>query len=344
MGLIKIYKKTAFTSRLIAFFVAIGFGSLLAWYYHVDVFLTIGVISAVAVFAEAVVFHPKFTLVSILTAVQVIVVSVTSMILFTSIEAFSNTANALYVSTGLQAVGLAAVLLTLLGNYLFSAGRLWVNTLASYVLYNATLLTLILSRIDMSYVISALIAFAVIIAYICVRHFVSLRKEAPFDVSEVKTQPADTAFTSNFVKQYPEFEEYKTENLSNRISVFYNDKNVFVVATVTPEKYFTIIKNDAWLDQEVVTGMLEYIVNEAVSLSRNLKINQKLFVPILHVTTNSQLPKSVTTIKIRSRRYPERIIGKLFIVNKDGLRKLIKTYEATDNKLPEKALKTLTVS
>lgn len=338
MVVVKTYKKTALSSRLIAVFVLAGFASVVAWNFKMEVLPVVGGIIGLAFIAEAIFFHPKLTLVSVLTFVQLLLIAVLSTIVLTTIEQFTNSDVGTYIAVGGQAIGIFTIIVAILGSYLYAQGRLWVNVLISYLLYNAASLVLIVTYPMLSYAIISAIALVVVILYLAFRHFVFFRKETIFDLSSIATTKSDTAMQANLLKLNKDFMFVKHEG-NERLLTFHDNKNIFVLLPISPEKYFTIIKNDAWVDQKVVTGIFELMIKESRLLSRKLKINQKYIVPIIYVSKSS-LDKDVTTLKVRAKRYPERLMGRVFIVNSNGLPKVLNKYEASDL-LPLKVLNKL---
>lgn len=335
----KAYKKTMLSSRIIAVLVLASFSAIVAWNYKVEVLPIVSGIIGLAFIAEAFFFHRKLMVVAILTFVHLLLIAILSTIVLTTIEEFTDSGVGTYIAAGGIAVGIFATIVSLIGSYLYAQGRLWVNVLVSYILYNLTSIFLVLAFPMLSYAITSLIALGVVIIYIALRHFVSLHKEAIFDLNTIPTQKIDTTMKSNISKIDNKF--LFIENKENdRILTFHDEKNIFMLLPISPEKYFTIIQNDAFVDQKVVTGVFELMIKESRLFSKKNKINQKYIVPIIYVSKSS-LDKDTTTLKIRSRKYPEKLMGRIFIVNKTGLPTLFNKYEQTDV-MPKKVLNKLT--
>jgi hypothetical protein len=335
----KTYKKTMLSSRIIAVLVLASFSAVVAWNYKVEVLPVVSGIIGLAFIAEAFFFHRKLTLVAILTFVHLLLIAVLSTIVLTTIEEFTDSGVGTYIAAGGIVVGIFATFVSILGSYLYGQGRLWVNVLVSYILYNLASIILVLALPMLSYAITSLIALGIVIVYIALRHFVSLHKETIFDLNTIPSQKNDTVMKSNISNMNSKF-LFVENDKSERILTFHDEKNIFILLPISPEKYFTIIKNDAFVDQKVVTGIFELMIKESRLLSKKLKINQKYIVPIIYVSKSS-LDKDITTLKIRSKKYPEKLMGRVFIVNKAGLPKLFNKYEES-NILPKKILHKLT--
>jgi hypothetical protein len=333
VNLVKKYKRTAFTSRIIGFIVATGFLGLLAWYYNYDIAVFAGIALGIAFVSECIFFHPTKTLVSVITLIQLVVISVLSYIILTTLSATMG----LYFSTVMQAFGIVAILIALIGNYVFSQGRYWKNVLFSYVIYDAVIFGFLISGLDISYIYFTIVGCAAIVAYIAIRKFVLVRREVPFDISSIPKQKTDTVLKKNLLSNDLALKETSLSEGSDRMFSLTNDKAIFSILPVSPNKYFDIIKNEAWLDQNIITGVFEEIINSSIESSKQVKINQKYLVPILYVTGKSKISKDILSLKIRAKRSPDKLLGKVYIVNDKGFAKLVKQYE-TDVRIPEKEL------
>jgi len=335
------YKQSKFTSRLIAAFLFAGLAAVISWRFEYNLLQVLGGTLAITILAEVFFFHIRFFLVSVLSLIQSAIVLTTALVVYNVLINYNaNSGMGLAMATGMVIVGFSGILLTLVGNYIFSVGRLWINVLLSFLVYNAISFPLLATGVNLSYVIQSLIALAGVVLYILVRHYFPRDKTSEFDLTAIKTQRGSSAIKARIQKEHPNL---KIQDINTRVLLASNDKVAFVILPLTPEKYFSILENDAWFDSEPITGVFEYMISESQDASHNFKINKKYFIPVIYVTAKSTLKSKLTTIKVRSRRTPDRIMGNVFVVTSSGFDSLIKGYEK-QKPMPAKLLKKLTPS
>lgn len=337
--LVSSFKKTALTSRLIALLLAIAFMSVISIQYNLNAVSVISALVAIAFVGEAIFFHSKLTFVSALTFFQVLIIS---LIATTILDLYSINPEFMergyYEFLGIQIISFAAIIITLLGNYLFSQGKLLPNVFVSYIIYDTVLVWSIINIKNIPYIYMAIISLIVVFLYISLRHFVYFRKESPFLLSSIPTQKEDTALKSNLVKNYPNF-VWVNHDRDSRVLVFHDNHTIYTFLPITPEDTLTISKNELLADGEIITGLFDYLLEQSKAISKDLKINSKYFTPVLY-SGKAQLKSDIVSVTIRKKRYPEQVLGKVSIVNKTGLDKLFKRYSKANN-LPAKAIATI---
>jgi hypothetical protein len=299
--------------------------TVIAWRFNYEILPTAAGVVIFAVLAEIFFFHTRLMLVTLISLAQVCVVVISSFIIYTVMSKYTTIYGmSLVMGLGMALIGFLAIILAIIGNYFFAQGRLWVNTLVSFLVYNAISVPLIASGIELSYIIQSLIALGGMIIYIVARHYLPLSNITSFNIESIKTQKSSSAVKAKIQKEHPNL---KIQEINKRIFLASNDKVAFVILPITPTKYFTIMKNDVFLDGETITGVLEHVLSESKSISYSTKVNKKFFIPVIYVTTKSTLKSKLTTIKVRSRVTPERVMGNVFITTPSGFESLLTGYE-----------------
>ena len=238
-------------------------------------------------------------------------------------------------------VGLLAMLISIFGSFYFAKGKLLTNIVTSYIIYDVVLLGLLSILNPLQFLLWSLISLAAVVIWIALRKFVLYKRVPKFDLGTITKRNLDPHVKGQILRENDSIKQIELDGLNDKILAFHNNKVIFLILPLRPEKYFTIIKNDAWLDQEVITGAFEALLNEAKEQSIRLKLNQKNFVPIVYTSDNNELGKRLATLKIRSRVKPEQVLGNLYIATKKGLDRLLTEYSDTDSRIPEKILETL---
>jgi hypothetical protein len=337
MKLLKSYKESKLQTRIIVFLVTVGFVSFLSWFYKYDVLATAGIITGVAVIAELTVFHAKYLWAGILTILQFLFVSSFGYIIYTTLTI----SNSSFMAISVVVVGLVAMIASIFGSFYFAKGKLLTNIITSYIIYDIMLLGLLSILNPLQFLLWSLIALGSVVVWLILRRFVLYKRVPKFDLDSITKRNIDPHIKGQILRENESIKQIELAGLHNKILAFQNKKVIFLVLPLRPEKYFTIIKNDAWLDQEVITGAFEVLLNEAKEQSNRLKLNQKNFIPIIYTSDNNELGKRLATLKIRSRVKPEQVLGNLYIATKKGLDRLLKEYEDADTRIPEKVLETL---
>lgn len=311
---------------MLATLVIVGFLAVLTWYYGYSVPLAVGIILGTAVLAEFVFFHPHLTKNAVATAIQLIVVSSFSLIIYSNI---ANSYDA-FLAISVQLVSMITIITTLIGNYYFSRGKFLWNNIFAFVIYDGIILAgSMLGSIN--YILTALIALGGTVAYIAIRRFVLYRRIDKFKLESLPSTVIDKKIKDSLLETKTDLIDINIEGFNNRLVTLHNDKAIFVLLPLNPKRYFTIIKNDAWLDREVVTGAFEAILEETRIASKQLKIHQKAFVPIVYTSDKNQLGKTLVSLNIKSKVKPDKSIGKVYIATNKGLNKLIDEYSSRDN-------------
>lgn len=337
MKLLKSYKQSKLQTRIIVFLVTVGFISFLSWFYKYDVLATAGIITGIAIVAELTVFHAKYLWAGIFTILQFLFVSSFGYIIYTTLTI----SNSSFMAISVVVVGLVGMLLAIFGSFYFAKGKLLNNVVTSYIIYDVVLLTLLSILNPLQFLLWSLIALGSVAAWLILRKFVLYKRVPKFDLGSIAKRNIDPHIRGQILRENDSIKQIELAGLHDKILAFHNKKVIFLVLPLRPEKYFTIIKNDAWLDQEVITGAFEALLNEAKEQSNRLKLNQKNFVPVIYTSDNNELGKRLATLKIRSRVKPEQVLGNLYIATKKGLDRLLKEYNDTDTRIPEKVLETL---
>ena len=321
----KYYKQSKISSRAIALLLTVALATVIAWRFNYEIVSTISGVIVFAVLAEVFFFHIRFMIVTALSLVQAGIIAGTSLVVYTVMSQYTTIYGmSLIMGVGMALIGAVAILLALVGNYFFSKGRLWINILVSFLIYDAIAIPLLVSGIGLSYIYQSLMALGGMLIYIVARHYLPRTNIALFDIASIKTQKGSSAAKARLQKENPNL---KIQEINNRVFLASNDKVIFVVLPITPSKYFSIINNDAFLDSETVTGLFEHVLSESKDISYDLKINKKFFIPVLYITTKSTLKSKLSTIRVRNRITPERIMGNIFIATPDGFNSLLKGYE-----------------
>lgn len=337
MKLLKTYKQSKLQTRIIVFLVTVGFISFLSYTYKYDVLATAGIITGIAVIGELTVFHAKYLWAGLFSILQFLFVSSFGYIIYTTLTI----SNSSFMAISVVVVGLLAMLISIFGSFYFAKGKLLTNIVTSYIIYDVVLLGLLSILNPLQFLLWSLISLAAVVIWIALRKFVLYKRVPKFDLGTITKRNLDPHVKGQILRENDSIKQIELDGLNDKILAFHNNKVIFLILPLRPEKYFTIIKNDAWLDQEVITGAFEALLNEAKEQSIRLKLNQKNFVPIVYTSDNNELGKRLATLKIRSRVKPEQVLGNLYIATKKGLDRLLTEYSDTDSRIPEKILETL---
>jgi len=320
----KYYKQSKLSSRLLITALILALGEAISWRFGGNPFVTGLAIVALSFIGESFFFHKRLLAVALMTLGQLAFTSTIAYVIYTVLlPRLSNGATAYLQTIGVESVSLAVIILTLVGNYFLAQGRFWINTLVTYLIYDSLLIIFITIGFNFSFVFGAIIAFGSALAYIVLRHFLPRRKVKPFDTSVLKNSKATKEIKEVFATTYPNM---TIKNRDNNMLLVSDGKVIYAILPLNPKKYFSIIKNEAWLDSNAVTGVFEYLLDVSKEVSSHTQINKKNFVPVIYVANNSTLKNKLTTLKIRSRRMPDKVMGNVFIATPTGFAQLIKGY------------------
>jgi len=309
--MIKFYRNTKLTSRLIVFSALLVLTGVTAWKYGFNAPIALAFVASIGALIEVVLTRPR-----LVAAVAAVIIQVTYL------SVISITIGGVYGTLALltsEYLALLTILLLIVFGYKFARGYLWLNYAVSFVIYDLILTTILAT--GLSYIIAALGGFVGAAIFLVIRS-IQWRKKENFSL----TKPS-----AKSLKRVQSFlDSHNLVSTSSQlpfVSFLATDpaqpNKVYVIYSLDVKTSLTIEKNLVLMDGSDVTPLLDSLLSETGDLSKSKKITERVFTPVIFVNNNT-LVKNLTSIKVASRAKPDRSIGTIYLANANGFEKILK--------------------
>lgn len=325
--MLKIYRNSKLSTRIISFITFASFAGYIAHIYNYDWLLIGGSILGFGFILEAFIVHTKLILTSAISFLNILVSSLVAFAIY-EIMRYNPETEFLGLTNliVLQASGIIVTITVVILSYLYAQGKTWVNALTAFIIYNTVLFVSIINSgevLDFTFI--ALLSVIVAVLYVVLRIFIPLRHQESFDFNLIPKSPSTTVLIKNIKKRYP---EATVTPYSQHYYIVVNQDKVLLLSAISVTKSFTISKKDIEVDGVIITGMLEAVLLQAQKLSHDYKISQKYITPVLYVTDNKSTKQNLVGIRVRKKNQPDRTLGVVSIATENGLDKLFKTISS----------------
>jgi hypothetical protein len=179
------------------------------------------------------------------------------------------------------------------------------------------------SFINLPFLITANIALIGMVGMLILKMFIPKYKVSPFDIKSLPSNRSSSSIIGAIKKDLgEEFTELKF-NSTTGSRVFIYGRRIYSLTPLTPDRHLRIRKNDLIIDDKEITGLLEAVLSDLKTFSKQSKIKEKYLVPLIYVKKNNEL-NPITTIKVATRNHPDRPLGNVHIVSPSGFKSIIR--------------------
>jgi hypothetical protein len=329
LNLIKTYRTSKISTRIILLCLVIILGSLISWVNNTNVFVTVGVITGLGILLEGLLVHHRKMITIVILALHFIGLSFYTLTFYTIYSSTVTEDTGIFVAGTIFITGLITTLFAIYLCSKIAYGRFWVNLLISFLLYYVSLTVLVVLFPQVSQLIPAGITFIVVMLYPVSNRLVWRKRAYKFDVEKFPQNKKQTVL-ANKLPQIFNILQTVTLETNPYIQSYRNNKGILFVLPLTGEKPVEIDGNILKVDEEDTTWVLEYVLQSAREFSRKYNVRQKNLVPVVMVNSIN-LPRGITPIKVRARNKPDKIIGTVLICKIDKAGLLIKQLDDMSN-------------
>lgn len=333
------YLQTRLTTKLIALAVVLALSAVISWRFSFNVPLVLGGIAAIAL-----VVHFSLTyLNSALTTVVILVQIGLTLALTEGFNYYFYSAsdllnlNLTLIRTLFLAVGLFVVVFYAFFAYYFAKGRIWINLMVSFILFNGVAVPLLALR-EASVPIALLSAFGAALLYMVARSF-RLKKNNPIlpksgIPAPLKKKANEILGNANLtVRDLSDTDVWRASHY-----LAHDDYNIYNIHVAPVRSKFLISSNGVFADDKNLNETLE---NLRLDVLRNKdETSVRKTTSVLLLPADSLLPQGIKTLNISRRKQPDRSAGLIVVSSPKRFQKLVKK-QATGRKISEKDLKKL---
>jgi hypothetical protein len=322
--MMKYYRTTKLTSRLLFLGSILLLGAALAWQYEYNFAITLGIIVGLGLLIEVIAFYPRQILTTLIIFLQIATLSTLSLLVGSLYEQVGQDGE-LAILTG-EYLSLLSVIIITIAVRLFPSGRNWVNLLISFSLFNLTYVALV--GFTANYLVGLSGAFAVAALYIALRT-IRWKKTRPviFKKQSETVKNKTVAFLLNH--NYTILPQ--TLPCLDLLAVSPDGKQIFGVYSLDVYKTFSLDHEGMTIDDKSATPALEQLLLSIKASAKASKTSSASITPVI-MLHKTNLASNMLTVKVRTRRNPDRIVGTVQVVNANGFEKLMKLKGSTSKR------------
>lgn len=321
--MLKIYRNSKLSTRIISILTLAVFFSFISFYYGYDWLFAGSLIVGFGLVLEAFFIHTRFLVTSLIVFLNLMLTGFVSFLIYEILQynpatQFIGLVNLILLQIG----GIAATISIALVSYFYAKGAMWINVLLGYIIYNISLVGFIISfGQDNTSLLSIVLALALSLGFLTLRSVFPLQSDSVFDLDKLPQSKKTNSLLNKLEKTFPNL---KVKKSSKRTLVAFDNKTVYFIVPISVKDKLVLNKKQLLIDEVDLTTCLESILLDAQLFSKNYKVNQKIIVPLLYVDRESALPRKLLGIKVRKRTQPDRILGTVTITSDTGFQSLIK--------------------
>lgn len=325
MNLIKAYRSTKLTTRIIIFSAFIILLTAISWVNNANVLLYTGVAFVVGISIEVLLKYSRKTVIVLLWVLNLFLLGFFVYTIFNIYIGVSTYEDAI-LNAGL--VGIAGLISSILGHVLvhnLPVGSQWSNLLIIFPLFFVSIAVMIMWVPSAPMWVVSFVSVLVVALYPLLLTGVKtlIKKRQKTKVEQKYPRNKNVTMLKNTVEET--FSSFTDISNENDVKTFYNEKAVILVAPLSGESRSVLIeKNTLSVDDEDLTWVLEDVMLKAKNFSRLNRVNQRNITPII-VVHNTNLQNSITPIKVRKRSNPDKLLGTVLLVKNQKLNALIRT-------------------
>lgn len=331
MNLGKFYRSTQLTTRIMLLASIIIFGAVFAWVNGSSVLAVAGGIFVTGLIIEAFFVYSRKSIILIIWLINLAVLSGFSYTLYWIYANFVDQTSAIILG-GLTAI--TGIITGAVAHFLtakLAQGRRWIHLSVAFVLYYAGVSGVLLLVPDVGPIYPIIAGLLLPVIYLCVVYFVKRKLYKKQELVE-KSLPKNKNQTL-LVKELKELLGSTPFTIMNETNVFVDDKAIVIISPLAGEKDKNVVfdNNKLLVDGEDYAWVLEHTALTGRTFSKENKIKQTKIIPVV-VVNNINLPKTITPVKVRSRKNPDVTVGTVLIVKKNQLPAVLKqaTTKLTD--------------
>ena len=316
--MLNLYRGISLPSRLLALGLleALTFAIVLRNYPLPTLIPAMATVAGALVLLDITLRRAALLLAALTSAVQAIVITYAAFSIDTLGAAAGDTSGFTYLFFQLFGIFVLLVHLTL-ALYL-ARGRIWVNIAIASLIFDFGFVALV-SFLLIPLYWAVLAALGMTLLYLAARS-IRWRKSKPYEV------PARSKATIERTKKIVQAQNLSLLDipLMDHIdAIAAGPGAVYLISAIELQGQLTIKSTGLEADKTDLTPLLEIMANGAKSFARRYRLPRHRVYAIM-LSHKTGLTPPLRTVRIRSRKSPDRVLGSVLIANQKGLLRLVK--------------------
>lgn len=317
--MLNLYRRIGLSSRLLALGLveALTFAIVLRNYPLPTLLPIMAAVAGVLVLLDITIRRGALLLAAFVSVLQAVVITYAALSIDTLGAAAGDTSGFTFLF--FQLFGIFVLLVHITLAIYVARGRIWVNIAVASLLFDFGFVALV-SFLLLPLYWSVLAALGLTLLYFAARA-IRWRKEAPYEVPP--RSKATVERTKKFAQeqQLTLLEVSDTEHVD---AVAVAPGAVYLISAIELQGQLTVKSTGLEADGQDLTPLLEIMAKGAKRFSRRYRLpRQRVYAIMLAHKTGLNPP--LRTVRIRSRKSPDRVLGSVLIANQKGVQRLIKT-------------------
>lgn len=303
-----------------------GFAGLLAWQNGFDFIWVLTGFAGAFLVAEFWVFHRSLIVSLIPIVLHLLFSTLYTSVIVASFSQYETPAGfILWTVISLHAIQLVVAAIYPYVARVLSQGKVWVNLVISFIIYNATLVTLTVSGTDLSFILAAGIAAVAGMAWLVLRAYFPLQRKTEVSQQEVVRGLPTTKHTTAFYNTLSRIADGQ-EEIYQGVRFYHIQNTWWAVAAVYAEDEVLMDEKGFRIDGEDHSAALPSLLTIVADFSQERKVKDTSIQACIVITPTHRLPRGVIAAKVASARNPDRNLGTVKVISADRLEQVMRRH------------------